>query len=117
MQPPQPSAWYRDLEEDLLSGVAIAFPIRSLDPSLSTRLIAPTRAEVGQWLVQAGELDLTDATSQRGVLFLEQLSRSADAERDGAITKLSEPVQSGDVDSVSVGKRHACANLYLRHQR
>ena len=44
-----PSVWYRDLE------------------------IAPTRAEVGQWLAQAGELGLTDATSQRGVLFLEQL--------------------------------------------
>ena len=49
-----PSVWYRDLEEDLLSGVAIAFPIRSLDPSLSTRLIAPTRADVGQWLVSSG---------------------------------------------------------------
>ena len=68
-----PSVWYRDLEGDFLSGVAIAFPIRLLDPSLSTRLIAPTRAEVGQWLAQAGELGLTDATSQRGVLFLEQL--------------------------------------------
>ena len=44
-----PSVWYRDLE------------------------IAPTRAEVGQWLAQAGERGLTDATSQRGVLFLEQL--------------------------------------------
>ncbi len=44
-----PSVWYRDLE------------------------IAPTRADVGQWLAQAGELELTDATSQRGVLFLEQL--------------------------------------------
>ena len=44
-----PSAWYRDLE------------------------IAPTRADVGQWLAQAGELELTEATSQRGVLFLEQL--------------------------------------------
>ena len=28
---------------------------------------------MGQWLVQAGELDLTDATSREGVLFLEQL--------------------------------------------
>ena len=44
-----PSVWYRDLE------------------------IAPTRAEVGQWLAQAQGLDLADATSQRGVLFLEQL--------------------------------------------
>lgn len=30
-------------------------------------------AEVGQWLAQAQALDLTDATSQRGVLFLELL--------------------------------------------
>ena len=44
-----PSAWYRDLE------------------------IAPTRADVGEWVAQAQGLDLTDATSQRGVLFLEQL--------------------------------------------
>ena len=56
-----PSVWYRDLERDFLS------------LSLSTRLIAPTRADVGQWLVQAQTLDLTDATSQRGVLFLNQL--------------------------------------------
>ena len=44
-----PSAWYRDLE------------------------IATTRTDVARWLAQAGELDLTDATSQRGILFLEQL--------------------------------------------
>ena len=44
-----PSAWNRDLE------------------------IAPTRADVGQWLAQAQTLVLTDATSRRGVLFLEQL--------------------------------------------
>ena len=56
-----PSVWYRDLERDFLS------------LSLSTRLIAPTRADVGRWLGQAQGLDLMDATSQRGVLFLEQL--------------------------------------------
>ena len=44
-----PSAWYRDLQ------------------------IATTRTDVARWLAQAGELDLTDATSQRGILFLEQL--------------------------------------------
>ena len=55
--------------------------------------------------------------SSKGRSFLGATSRSADAERDGAITKLSEPVQPGDVDPVWVGKRHACANLYLRHQR
>ena len=43
-----PSAWYRDLE------------------------IAPTGADVGEWLAQVQGLGLTDATWQRGVLFLEQ---------------------------------------------
>ena len=44
-----PSVWHRDSEID------------------------PTRADVQRWLSQARGLDLTDATSQRGVLFLEQL--------------------------------------------
>ena len=44
-----PSAWHRDSE------------------------IAPTRADVQRWLAQAKGLDLTDATSQRGVRFLESL--------------------------------------------
>ena len=44
-----PSAWYRDLE------------------------IAPTKSEVRQWLAQAQTLDLADATTKRGVLFLEHL--------------------------------------------
>ncbi len=35
--------------------------------------IAPTREEVQQWLSQAQQLNLTDATSQRGILFLQQL--------------------------------------------
>ncbi len=34
---------------------------------------APTRSEVQKWLSQAEQLNLTDATSQRGILFLEQL--------------------------------------------
>ena len=55
--------------------------------------------------------------SSKGRSLLRATSRSADAERDGAITKLSEPVQPGDVDPVWVGKRHACANLNLRYQR
>ena len=56
-----PSALYRDLERDFLSS------------SLSARLIAPTRAKVAHWLAQAQSLDLTDATTQMGVLVLEQL--------------------------------------------
>ena len=34
---------------------------------------APTRAEVEQWLTQARQANLTDAVSQRGIRFLEQL--------------------------------------------
>jgi len=36
----------------------------------------PTRATVQKWLSQAQQLNLTDATSQRGILFLEQLLAS-----------------------------------------
>ena len=35
--------------------------------------VAPTREEVQQWLSQAQQLNLTDGTSQRGILFLQQL--------------------------------------------
>ena len=43
-------------------------------PSSDPRALAMlTAKDVGQWLAQAGELELTEATSQRGVLFLEQL--------------------------------------------
>ena len=50
-----------------LEGVAAA-------PSSNPRALAMlTAANVGEWLAQAQGLDLTDATSQRGVLFLEHL--------------------------------------------
>ncbi len=43
-------------------------------PPADPRELAMLRAaDVGEWLAQAGELNLTDATSQRGVLILEQL--------------------------------------------
>ena len=35
--------------------------------------VAPTRAEVQHWLMQAQRLNLTDPTAQRGIVFLEQL--------------------------------------------
>ena len=37
------------------------------------RELAPTRTEVERWLKQAQRLDLSDATSQRGIHFLERL--------------------------------------------
>ena len=43
-------------------------------PSLQPQLLAPlTAADVEGWLTQAQGLDRTDATLQRGVIFLEQL--------------------------------------------
>ena len=43
-------------------------------PSVDSRALAMlTATDVGRWLAQAHGLDLTDATSQRGVLSLEQL--------------------------------------------
>ena len=55
--------------------VAGAFGNAAAGPTVWNRdlEVAPTRADVKRWLDQARGLDLTDATSQRGVLFLEQL--------------------------------------------
>ena len=54
--------------------VAGAFGNVAAAPSANPRALAMlTAKDVGQWLAQAGELELTEATSQRGVLFLEQL--------------------------------------------
>ena len=58
---------------DLVS-VAGALGDVAAAPSLHPQALAMfTAADVGHWLAQARELDLTDATSQRGVLYLEQL--------------------------------------------
>ena len=58
--------------------VATAFGNAAAAPSAHAHRIAAgmpllRAADVNQWLTQARQLDLTDATSQRGILFLEQL--------------------------------------------
>ena len=55
--------------------VAAEFNKNAGAPSISHSdlAFAPTRAEVEQWLTQAQALNLTDATSLRGIRFLEQL--------------------------------------------
>ena len=54
--------------------VAGAFGAEAAAPSVHSQTLAMlTAAEVQGWLTQARDLDLTDATSQRGVLLLEQL--------------------------------------------
>ncbi len=54
--------------------VATAFGTTAAAPSLyaqSSKM--PTTVDVKQWLTQAQQLNLTDATSQRGIFYLEQL--------------------------------------------
>ena len=54
--------------------VAGALGTSAAAPSLNAQLLSTlTTAEVKLWLSQAQQLNLTDTTSQRGVLFLEQL--------------------------------------------
>ena len=53
--------------------VAGAFGNAAAPASDPQALAMLSAADVGQWLTQAQELDLTDATSQRGILFLEQV--------------------------------------------
>ena len=61
-----------------------------------------TAADVRHWLTQARHFGLTDDTSQRGILMLQQLLAALNPQRYIAITKLSQPVQSGDMDTLSV---------------
>ena len=54
--------------------VAAALGTTAAAPSLYTQSSEMlTAADVKQWLTQAQQLNLTDVTSQRGILFLEQL--------------------------------------------
>ena len=54
--------------------VAAALGAGAAAPSLHPQSLAMfTATDVQQWLTQAQHLNLTDATSQRGILFLEQL--------------------------------------------
>ena len=58
---------------DLVSVAGALGDVAAAPSSHSQALSMVTAVDVGEWLVQAGELGLTDATSERGVLFLEQL--------------------------------------------
>ena len=54
--------------------VAGAFSEEAASPSLHSQVLELLiAAEVRQWLLQAQQLNLTDATTLRGILFLEQL--------------------------------------------
>ncbi len=55
--------------------VAGAISAGAAAPTVLSRELegAPTRADVQEWLTQAQQLNLTDATSQQGIYFLKQL--------------------------------------------
>ncbi len=54
--------------------VAAALGTEAAAPTLNSQSLSTlTAPDVDSWLTQARQLDLTDATSQRGILFLEQL--------------------------------------------
>ena len=50
-----------------------------------------TTAEVGRWLAQARTLDLTDATTQMGVLALEQLAAALMPEKTALLPNYPNP--------------------------
>ncbi len=59
---------------DLVKVAAVIGDVAAAPAVLRNALnTAPTRSEVQKWLSQAQQLNLTDATSRRGILFLEQL--------------------------------------------
>ena len=99
-----PSAWYRDLERDFQS------------PSLSTRLIATTRTDVVQWLAQAGELDLTDARLQRGVLYLKQLLAALAPKETALLPNYPNPFNSETLIPYQYDRGCGCHIIDLRFQ-
>ncbi len=68
-----------DGDVNILDLVFVAGALGNAAAAPSSRpqtLAMMTAADIGEWLAQAQTLDLTDATSQRGVLFLAQLLAS-----------------------------------------
>ncbi len=52
---------------------------------------APTRADVQEWLTQAQQLNLTDATSQQGIYFLKQLLAALTPEKTSLLPNYPNP--------------------------
>ena len=67
-----------------------------------------TAADVQEWLSQAQGLELTDATLQRGVIFLEKLLAVLTHERNALVAQLPQSIQSRNVDTVSSLARRDC---------
>ena len=62
-----------NIQDLILVAGALGTDAAAPSVAYSDLTVAPTRAEVEQWLAQAQELSVTDATSLRGILFLQRL--------------------------------------------
>ena len=88
-----------------------------------------TATEVKQWLSQAQQLDLTDTTSQRGILFLQQLLVALTPKKTALLPNYPNPfnpetwipydlAEPGDVTlTIYAANRHVVRQLALGHQR
>ena len=98
-------------------GVVHIYDIILIAAELNTNAAAPalhpqdlsllTPVDVKKWLSEAQQLELTDATSLRGILFI-------DSERDHTAPQLPESVQPRDVDTLSVSGGRFCHLDHLR---
>ena len=96
--------------------VAGAFGEAAAAPAVVRQQTTPhlTQENVEHWLTQAQQADLTDATSVKGIRFLEQLLAAFTPKATALLPNYPESVQPGDVDTVSVGRASRCDGAYLR---
>ncbi len=72
--------------------VAGALGTSAAAPSLNSQALSMlTAADVKQWLSEAQQLDFTDATSQRGILFLQQLLISLTPKKTALLANYPNP--------------------------
>ena len=87
-----------------LTLVAGAFGKTAAAPSAHATIVEHlTATEVAQWLRAAQQTSLTDPVFQRGVEVLKHLLALLVPKETSVVSQLPEPVQSGDLDTVSVG--------------
>ena len=99
-------------------GIVDAADLIKVAAALDNAAAAPSAVmlsvkNVQQWLTQAQQLDLTDATSQRGIHFLEQLLSDVSTDRDSIVAELPESIQSRNMDTVSTRSSCECGTAHL----
>ena len=81
--------------------VAGALEDAAAAPSSNPKALAMfTASDVRGWLAQTSELDLTKATTQGGIIFLEQLLAALTPKETALLPNYPKPVQPRDLDTV-----------------